>query len=57
VVASKPGGEYDFAIIQAETIWYVSVLDQADQPISPEVSVHFNPQETCRYLLDWQRLH
>jgi len=57
VVASKPGGDYDFAIIQAETTWYVVVLDQADQPVSPEVSVHFKLQEACRYLLDWQRVH
>lgn len=55
VVASKASGEYDFAIIQAETTWYVIVLDQADRPISPEVAVPFNPHETCRYILDWQR--
>lgn len=55
IVASKAGGEYDFAIIQAETTWHVVVLDQADQPISPEVAVHFDPHETCRYLLDWRR--
>ncbi len=55
VVASKAGGEYDFAIIQAETTWYVVVLDQADQPISPEVAVRFDPRETCRYILDWRR--
>jgi hypothetical protein len=56
VVASKAGGEYDFAIIQAETTWYVVVLDQADQPISPEVAVLFDPNETCRYILDWRRV-
>ena len=56
VVASKAGGEYDFAINQAETTWYVVVLDQADQPISPEAAVRFNPHETCRYILDWQRV-
>jgi hypothetical protein len=56
VVASKVGGEYDFAIIQAETTWYVVVLDQADQPISLEVRVHFDPHETCRYILDWRRV-
>lgn len=55
VVASKGSGEYDFAVIQAQTTWYVVVLDQADQPISPEVAVPFDPQETCRYILDWRR--
>lgn len=57
VVSSKAGGEYDFAIIQAETTWYVVVLDQADVPISPEVAVRFDPHETCRYILDWRRVH
>jgi len=56
VVASKASGEYDFVIIQAEAIWYVVVLDQADQPISPEAHVHFNPLEACWFLLDWQRV-
>jgi hypothetical protein len=56
VVASKAGGEYDFAIIQAETIWYVVVLDQADQAISPEASVPFHLHETCRYILNWRRV-
>ncbi|MBN1657923.1 MAG: hypothetical protein JXA93_05950 [Anaerolineae bacterium] len=56
VVASKGGGEYDFPIIQADTTWYVVVLDQSDRPISPEVAVRFNPQETCRYILDWRRV-
>jgi hypothetical protein len=55
VVASK-NGEYDFAIIQAETAWCVVVLDQADQPISPEVAVLFYRNETCRYVLDWRRV-
>jgi hypothetical protein len=31
------------------------VLDQADQPISPEEAVAFDAQQTCRYLLDWQK--
>jgi hypothetical protein len=56
VVASKGGGEYDFPIIQADTTWYVVVLDQADQPISPEVPVEFRMAETCRYILDWRRV-
>jgi hypothetical protein len=56
VVASKAGGEYDFAIIQADTTWYVVVLDQSDRPISPEVAVRFDLQETCRYILDWRRV-
>jgi hypothetical protein len=56
VVASKGGGEYDFAIIQADTTWHVVVLNQADEPISPEVLVRFSLQESCRYILDWQRV-
>jgi hypothetical protein len=55
VVASKGGGEYDFPIIQADTTWYVVVLNQADEPISPEVPVPFRLQESCRYILDWKR--
>jgi hypothetical protein len=55
VITSKASGEYDFVIIQAKATWYVVVLDQADQPISPEVPVHFNPLEACWFLLDWQR--
>jgi hypothetical protein len=56
VVATKGGGEYDFAIIQAQTTWYVVVVDTADRPISPAVPVAFDPQETCRYVLDWRRV-
>jgi hypothetical protein len=57
IVASKVSGEYDFPIIQADTTWYVVILDQADQPISPVVAVQFRLQESCRYILDWQRAH
>jgi hypothetical protein len=56
IVASKATGEYDFPISQAETTWYVLVLDQADQTISPEAPVRFDPRESCRYLLDWRRV-
>jgi hypothetical protein len=56
VVASKGGGEYDLPIIQADTTWYVVVLDQADQPISPEAPVVFRLAESCRYILDWKRV-
>ena len=56
IVVSKATGEYDFPLNQAETTWYVLVLDQADQAISAEVPVHFDPRESCRYLLDWQRV-
>lgn len=55
VVASKGGGEYDFNINQAETTWYVVVVDEADQPISAEAAVPFNPAESCRYILNWQQ--
>ena len=56
VVASKGGGEYDFIIIQADATWYVVVLDQADQPISAEVAVHVDLNQSCRYVLDWQQV-
>ena len=56
IVGSKGGGEYDFPILQVEATWYVVVLDEADQPISPEAPVHFNPLEACWYRLDWQRI-
>jgi hypothetical protein len=56
VVGSKGGGEYDFPILQAEATWYVTILDEADRPISPEAPVHFNPLEACWYRLDWQRI-
>jgi hypothetical protein len=57
VVASKAGGEYNLAIIQTETTWYLAVLDQADQPISPVVAVRFDPQDSRRYILGWRRVN
>lgn len=56
IVASKGGGEYDFNITQADTTWYVGVLDEADGPISPEAAVPFKLSESCRYILNWQRV-
>jgi hypothetical protein len=56
VVGTKEGGEYDFPILQARAIWYVVVLDESDQPISPEAAVQFDPLEACWYRLDWQRI-
>ena len=56
VVGTKGGGEYDFPIIQAEATWYVEVLDEADQPLSPPVPVKYNPLEACWYRLDWRRV-
>jgi hypothetical protein len=56
VVASKAGGEYDFAVIQADTTWHVVVLGQDDEPVCPEAAVRFDPQQTCRYILDWRRV-
>ena len=56
VVASKGGGEYDFPITQADTTWYVVVLNQSDQPISPAAPVTVTLIESCRYILNWQRL-
>jgi hypothetical protein len=55
IVGTKGGGEYDFPILQAEATWYVVILNEADQPISPEAPVHFDPLEACWYRLDWQR--
>jgi hypothetical protein len=56
VVGSKGSGEYDIPILQAEATWYVMVVDETDQPISPEVPVQFNPLESCWYRLNWQRV-
>jgi hypothetical protein len=56
IVASKGGGEYDFLITQADTTWYLAILDQNDQPLSPPVPVTVRLVESCRYLLDWQRV-
>ncbi len=56
VVASKESGEYDVALTQGETTWFVVILDQADRPISPVVAVPFDPGEACRYILDWRRV-
>jgi hypothetical protein len=56
IVGTKGGGEYDFPILQADAIWYVVVLDELDQPISPEAAVHFDPLQACWYRLDWQRI-
>jgi hypothetical protein len=56
IVASKGRGEYDFLITQADTTWYVVVLDQNDQPLSLPVPVTVRLTESCRYLLDWRRV-
>ena len=56
VVASKGGGEYDFPITQADTTWYVVVLDESDQPISPAAPVTVILTESCRYILNWERV-
>ena len=56
VVGTKGSGEYDFPILQAEAIWTVVILDEADQPLSPEAAVQFNPLEACWYRLNWQRI-
>ena len=56
VIASKGGGEYDFPIVQADTTWYVVVLDQSDKPISPRAPVTVTLSESCRYILNWQRV-
>ena len=56
VIGTEGGGDYDFPIIQAEATWYVEVLDEADQPLSPSVPVDYNPLEACWYRLDWRRV-
>jgi len=55
VVASKGDGWYDFPVIQATTTWYVAVVDDNDQPISPLTAVDFDTCVACWYRLDWQR--
>jgi len=54
-VVSKGDGLYDFPIIQAKATWYVVVLDEQDQPMSPIAAVDFDPAVACWYRLDWQR--
>jgi hypothetical protein len=54
-VASGAGGQYDFPIIQANTTWYVAIVDASDQPISPLAAVEMNLDVSCRYILDWIR--
>ena len=56
-LTTPSGGEYDVALGQGETPWTVVILDQADRPISPEVAVAFDPSQSCRYILDWQRVN
>jgi hypothetical protein len=56
VVATKGGGEYDFLIIQADTTWNVVVVDANDQPLSQEAPVTVSLAESCRYILNWQRV-
>lgn len=56
VVGSKGGGEYDFPILQAPATWYVTVLDEADQPLSQPAPVEFDPAVACWYRLDWRRI-
>ena len=52
---SAGGGGQDIMVLQAEATRYVVILDEGDQPTSPEVPVHFNPIEACWYRLNWQR--
>jgi hypothetical protein len=56
VVASKASGEYDFVINQAATTWYIAALNETDRAISPEAAVIFDPDQACRYILDWRRV-
>jgi len=57
VVVSKGSGVYDFPIIQATTVWYVMVVNEDDQPISPAAAVSFDMSVACRYVLDWVRTY
>jgi hypothetical protein len=55
VAASKGDGWYDFPVVQASTVWYMVVVDENDQPISPLTPVDFDISVACWYRLDWQR--
>ena len=55
VAASKGDGWYDFPVIQDSTVWYVVVVDESDQPISPVAAVQFDVSVACWYRLDWRR--
>ena len=60
VVGSKGGGEvgqYDCRIDQANSTFYVVVLDEADRPISPEAAVDLDLLVSCRYIQDWRRTY
>ena len=56
VVLTKVGGEYEFAIIQAEATWFLEVLDASGTPISPQAAVQIDPAEACWIMQDWQRV-
>jgi hypothetical protein len=57
VVGTKGGGEYDIPVIQAATVWKVLVVDELDQPLSPEAEVSFDPLVGCWYRVDWQQVN
>lgn len=56
VVVSGAGGEYNFPVIQASTVWNIAVVDELDQAISPITPVEFDTEVSCRFILDWVRL-
>lgn len=49
-------GEYDLLIVQADTNWYVVVLEQSDRADQPRRPGDGELAESCRYILNWPRV-
>ena len=61
-VTSKGGGDlgqYDFVLGPHPNVWYVVVVDAAENPISPVATVeHHQPgpnEDVCWHWVDWRR--
>ena len=57
---TKGGGEagkYDIPIGREQVTWYVMIIDQAGNQISPQVQLQWNPDEANGYRIDWQRTY
>ena len=57
---TKGGGEagkYDIPIGREQVTWYVRIVDQAGNQISPQVQLQWNPDEANGYRIDWQRTY
>ena len=50
-------GKYDIPIGREQVTWYVMIVDQAGNQISPQVQLQWNPEEANGFRIDWQRTH